>query len=98
MGRFYDFIASKGSTLDMVATAIHVRVELLENADLGRQPLPLDVADRIGIVLGIDPTDIAACVSRVTTARGELAETPLPPEYGDSFRSTRLAHTAAVVV
>ena len=98
MGRLLDFVASSGSSLDAVATTIKVRVELLENADRGRQALPLDVARRMALVLGVDPDDVASCVSRLTTSSGELAETPLPPQYGDDFRSVMIARTVPVVI
>jgi hypothetical protein len=98
MAKLYDFAIAHGTTLDRLAVFHGLRVELLENADLGRQALPLDVASRIAASLGLQPAEVVSCVSRVTTASGEDAERPYPPEFGDAFRGVRLARTLSVLV
>ena len=94
-----------GTTLGAVAVACRVKVELLEQVDLHRLALPVEIASRIAIVLGLQRAEVIHEVSRVctavnaTTGRSILEDAcqPMPPVLGDQIAGALLAPTLPVV-
>ena len=89
-----------GSTLDQIASALGVRVELLENADRGYQALPLQLCTKIAILLSLElqQADVVHEVSKVTSNISPDALIPLPPRLGDVVRGVNITKTLPVVL
>lgn len=61
---------------------------LLERADTGRQPLPIEVAQPIAEQLGLQLGDVLAEVPSATRLKGVAVRRPLPaiPELGEKVK------------
>jgi len=91
---------SNGTTIEQVASALGVKVELLDNADRGRQALPLQLCSKIAILLGngLQQADVAHEIARVTINTSPDSLNPLPPKVGDPVRGVNYAKTLPVVL
>ena len=90
-----DLIASKGSTVEQLATALGFHPDLIYRVAKGRQPLPRLAAEGIALLLSVSLAEVLAGVPQWTASSDPLAFVPLPPDpaLGDPFQLAPISAT-----
>lgn len=89
--------AAAGTTAGRVAAAMPwpLDPQLFTRIDNGRQPLPMDVAEQLVRVLGVDLGTVLSEAKQSTPLRGARVRVPVPPDplRGDEFIIQPLGRT-----
>src|SRR3990167_2997316 len=90
-----DLIASKGSTVEQLATALGFHSDLIYRVAKGRQPLPRLAAEGIALLLSVSLAEVLAGAPQWTASSDPLAFVPLPPDpaLGDPFQLAPISAT-----